>query len=97
MSTNLNIVSRYSESILSLIGHVWIISICQITINIINCVQESASLIFKQGAVKKKCLFVYTHFFVAPCLVIIDNDNDISVNTLKFKANMNYIILMGRF
>ena len=83
--------------LVALIGHVWIISICQITINIINCVQESASLIFKQGAVKKKCLFVYTHFFVAPCLVIIDNDNDISVNTLKFKANMNYIILMGRF
>ena len=42
-------------------------------------------------------MFIYTHFFVAPCLVIIDNDNDISVNTLKFNANMNYIILTGRF
>ena len=31
-----------------------IISICQRTINIINCAQEGASLISKQGAVKKK-------------------------------------------
>ena len=31
-----------------------IISICQITIHIINCPQEDASLIAKQGEVKKK-------------------------------------------
>ena len=31
-----------------------IISICQRTINIFNCAQEGASLISKQGAVKKK-------------------------------------------
>ena len=31
-----------------------IISICQRTINIINCAQEGASLITKQGAAKKK-------------------------------------------
>ena len=31
-----------------------IISICQRTINIINCAQEGASFITKQGAVKKK-------------------------------------------
>ena len=31
-----------------------IISICQRTINIIDCAQVSASLITKQGAVKKK-------------------------------------------
>ena len=31
-----------------------IISICQRTINIIKCAQEGASLISKQGAVKKK-------------------------------------------
>ena len=31
-----------------------IISICQRTINIISCAQEGASLISKQGAVKKK-------------------------------------------
>ena len=31
-----------------------IISICQRTIGIINCAQEGASLISKQGAVKKK-------------------------------------------
>ena len=31
-----------------------IISICQRTINIINCPQGGASLISKQGAVKKK-------------------------------------------
>ena len=31
-----------------------IFSICQRTINIINCAQEGASLISKQGAVKKK-------------------------------------------
>ena len=35
-----------------------ITSIGQRTINIINCAQESASLISKQGAVKRKmCLF----------------------------------------
>ena len=36
-----------------------IISICQRTINIINCAQEGVSLISKQGTVKKKnaCLF----------------------------------------
>ena len=37
-----------------------IISICQRTINIISCTQEGASLISKQGAVKKKCVFVST-------------------------------------
>ena len=31
-----------------------IISICERTINFINCTQEGASLISKQGAVKKK-------------------------------------------
>ena len=31
-----------------------IFTICQITINIINCAQEDAFLISKQGAVKKK-------------------------------------------
>ena len=31
-----------------------IISICQRTINVINCAQEGASLICKQGAVRKK-------------------------------------------
>ena len=31
-----------------------IISICQRTIDIINCAQEDVSLICKQGAVKKK-------------------------------------------
>ena len=37
-----------------------IISICQRTINIINCAQEGAFLINKQRAVKKKCVFVST-------------------------------------
>ena len=37
-----------------------IISICQKTINIINCVQEGASLITKQGAAKKKHILVST-------------------------------------
>ena len=38
-----------------------IISICQRTINIINYAQEGASLISKQGEVKKKkCIFVST-------------------------------------
>ena len=36
------------------------ISICQRTIAIINCAQEDASLITKQMAVKKKCVFVST-------------------------------------
>ena len=31
-----------------------VVSICQRAINIINCAQEGASLISKQGAVKKK-------------------------------------------
>ena len=31
-----------------------VICICQRTINIINCAEECASLITKQGAVKKK-------------------------------------------
>ena len=37
-----------------------IISICQRTINIINCAQEGASLTTKQGAVKEKSVFVST-------------------------------------
>ena len=32
----------------------WIIIICQRNINIINCAQEGASLINKEGAIKKK-------------------------------------------
>ena len=38
-----------------------IISICQRTINVIICAQEGASLISKQGAVKKKCIFFFQH------------------------------------
>ena len=37
-----------------------IISICQRTINILNCAQEGVTLISKQVAVKKKCVFVST-------------------------------------
>ena len=37
-----------------------IISVIQRTINIINCAKEGASLITKQGAVKKKYVFVST-------------------------------------
>ena len=35
--------------------------ICQRTINIINCTQEGASLISKQGAVKKKNVYLFQH------------------------------------
>ena len=39
----------------------WIISICQRTINIVNCAQEDAYFITKEGAVKKKkCVFAST-------------------------------------
>ena len=38
-----------------------IISICQRTINIFNCAQEGASLISKQGAVKKKNAYLFQH------------------------------------
>ena len=38
-----------------------IISICQRTINIFNCPQEGASLISKQGAVKKKNAYLFQH------------------------------------
>ena len=38
-----------------------IISICQRTINIFNCAQEGASLISKQGAVKKKNVYLFQH------------------------------------
>ena len=37
-----------------------IISICQRTINIINCAQEGESLITEQGAVKEKMRIVST-------------------------------------
>ena len=35
--------------------------ICQTTIIIINCAQEGASLISKQGAVKKKNAYLFEH------------------------------------
>ena len=38
-----------------------IISICQRTINIVNCAQEGESLISKQGAVKKKNAYLFQH------------------------------------
>ena len=38
-----------------------IFSICQRTINIINCAQEGASLISKQRAVKKKNAYLFQH------------------------------------
>ena len=38
-----------------------IISICQRTTNIINCAQQDASLITKQGAVKKKNAYLFQH------------------------------------
>ena len=38
-----------------------IISICQRTINIINCAQDGASLITRQGAVKKKNAHLFQH------------------------------------
>ena len=38
-----------------------IISICQRTINTINYAQESASLITKRGAVKKKNAYLLQH------------------------------------
>ena len=37
-----------------------IVSICKRFINIFDCAQEDAPLIIKQGAVKKKCVFVST-------------------------------------
>ena len=38
-----------------------IISICQRTINVINCAQEAASLISKTGPVKKKKANLFQH------------------------------------
>ena len=38
-----------------------VVSICQRTINIINCAQEGASLITKEGVVKKKNANLFQH------------------------------------